>query len=82
MSQDHAIEDEVTPPPPTGAVARLGEEALTFVQTGRELYGIFIRTLYFCVRGRREPGSIAFYMHEVGNKSVFFLSVVMGLRSK
>lgn len=73
-------EDELEPPQTGiwGVAALIGDQAITLLRTGRELYGIFVRTLYFCFRGRREPGAIAFYMHEVGNKSVFFLSVVMG----
>jgi len=76
-----ASEEEPVEPPQAGGMglaATLGEEALGLLNTGRELYGLFVRTIYFCFRGRREPGAMAFYMHEVGNKSVFFLSVVMG----
>jgi phospholipid/cholesterol/gamma-HCH transport system permease protein len=60
---------------PLGAV---GRQALTLGRTGLEIYRLLVRTLYYCFRGRREPGAIAFYMYEVGNKSIFFLSVVMG----
>lgn len=62
---------------PTG-VALVGAGALELVKTARELYSIFVRTLYYCVYGRREPGSIAQQMYEIGNRSVFFLTVVMG----
>jgi phospholipid/cholesterol/gamma-HCH transport system permease protein len=48
------------------------------VRVGFELYSLFVRTLYYCVRGRREPGAVAQQMFEIGNRSVFFLTVVMG----
>jgi len=60
---------------PLGAV---GAETIGLARTGRELTSVFIRTLYYCVRGRREPGAITHYCYEIGNKSVFFVTVVMG----
>jgi phospholipid/cholesterol/gamma-HCH transport system permease protein len=61
-----------------GTLATLGKGVLGLVGTFTDIYSVFIRTLYYCVRGRREPGAIAYYMHEIGNKSLFFLTVVMG----
>lgn len=46
--------------------------------TGRDLYSIFVRTLYYCWFGKRDRGAIAHQMYEIGNKSLFFLMVVMG----
>lgn len=69
---------EVAPPRASGLLVDLGRVFLELWRTGWGIYSVFIKTLYYCVRGRREPGSIAFYMYEIGNKSVFFLSVVMG----
>jgi phospholipid/cholesterol/gamma-HCH transport system permease protein len=59
-------------------LADLGAAAVRLGNTGRELYSLFVRTLYYCARGRREPGAVSFYMYEIGNKSIFFLTVVMG----
>jgi phospholipid/cholesterol/gamma-HCH transport system permease protein len=56
----------------------VGTTALELSTTGRELYSLLVRTLYYCVRGRREPGAIARSMFEIGNRSMFFLTVVMG----
>ena len=39
---------------------------------------LFARTLYFLFRGRREPGSVARTMYEVGNRSLLFMCVTMG----
>lgn len=61
-----------------GGVALIGSIALDFVRTGRELYSVFVRTLYYCVNGRREPGAILQQMYAIGNRSIFFLSVSMG----
>jgi len=64
--------------PERGPVAELGAQALSLLSTARELYSVFVRTLYYCVKGRREPGAVVQQMYEIGNKSVFFLTVVMG----
>ena len=61
-----------------GWVGSLGAEAIELATTARELYSVFVRTLYYCVRGRREPGAVLAQMYEIGNKSIFFLTVVMG----
>jgi len=59
-------------------VAGVGAGALALGRTAAELYSVFVRTLYYCARGRREAGAISYYMHEIGNRSLFFLTVVMG----
>ncbi len=48
------------------------------VGDARELQGVFLRTLYWTARGRRQPGEVARQCYEVGNRSAFFLSVTMG----
>lgn len=60
------------------ALAQIGAGVLGLVRTGTELYSIFVRTLYYCAFGRTEPGAISRQMYEIGNKSLFFLTVVMG----
>ncbi|MEZ4298247.1 MAG: ABC transporter permease [Polyangiaceae bacterium] len=62
---------------PSG-VALVGAEAIGLFQTGKELYSIFVRTLYYTFRGRKEPGAVAEQMYEIGNRSLFFITVVMG----
>jgi phospholipid/cholesterol/gamma-HCH transport system permease protein len=56
----------------------IGHQALNGLRSTRDLYRLFFRTLYYCFRGRREKGAVAYYMYEIGNRSLFFLSVVMG----
>ncbi len=63
---------------PLGAVGTLGAAAIDLMIGGRELYSVFVRTLYYVFRGRREKGALVRQMYEMGNRSVFFLSVTMG----
>src|SRR3954470_19617871 len=80
---DHAPESvpaselRVLAPEPSG-VGLLGAQVIELVTTGRELYSVLLRTIYYCFRGRREKGAVAAQMYEIGNKSLFFLTVVMG----
>ncbi len=56
----------------------IGAETLELGRAGRELYSVFVRTLYYVFRGRREKGSIAQQMYEIGNKSFVFVTITMG----
>jgi len=61
-----------------GLAAKTGEPV---VQVGRDLagiYSVFVRTLYFCFRGRNEKGAVVQQMYEIGNRSLLFVTVVMG----
>jgi phospholipid/cholesterol/gamma-HCH transport system permease protein len=71
------IDEDAYVVPPTG-IAALGAGALEFVVAGRMLYSVFVKTLYYTVRGVRQPGAIARQMYEIGNRSMVFLFVVMG----
>jgi phospholipid/cholesterol/gamma-HCH transport system permease protein len=62
---------------PTG-VGALGARAIELYEEGLALYSVFVRTLYYVVRGRREKGATLQQMYEIGNRSLFFLTVVMG----
>ena len=56
----------------------LGRFALDQLETVRDLYRVFVLTLYYSVRG--EPNRRAYFreMYEIGNRSLAFLSIVMG----
>jgi len=43
----------------------------------KDLVGVFSRTLYYCVRGKREKGDIAEQMFAIGNGSLFFMCITM-----
>lgn len=64
--------------PELSLVGLVGAGAMELGRTAKELYSIFVRTLYYCVYGRREPGAVLSQMYEIGNRSLFFLTVVMG----
>src|SRR5438477_8164895 len=72
----HELRTVVTEP--TGVVAVVGARAIELARVAKELYSVFVRTLYYCFRGRREQGAVLAQMYEIGNRSVFFLTVVMG----
>ncbi|MCL2777981.1 MAG: ABC transporter permease [Polyangiaceae bacterium] len=72
---DKPYEDE---PYELGPVGLLGAAVVDLMIGGREVYSVFVRTLYFTVRGRREKGAIATQLFEIGNRSLFFLSITMG----
>jgi phospholipid/cholesterol/gamma-HCH transport system permease protein len=59
-------------------IGYLGAGVLDLVRVFRELYSVLVRTLYYCVNGRREEGAVVLQMYEIGNRSLFFLTVVMG----
>ncbi len=81
MSPPHAEPpaSEAIPPrhEPT-MLESVGATGIALFRTARELYSVFVRTLYYSWFGRREPGAILAQMYEIGNKSLFFLTVVMG----
>lgn len=60
------------------SVAGLGAGGLDLLSKGRDVYGFFIRTLYYTFRGTRRPGAVLEQCYQIGNKSLVFLSVVMG----
>ena len=70
--------DEDALPPPRSAIATLGKAALDLGAAARDLYSVFVKTLYYCARGVRQPGAILRQMYEIGNRSLVFLCVVMG----
>lgn len=76
MSSRSQVPPETRVEEPSG-VAALGAAALDLAYGAKELYSVLIRTLYYTVRGKREPGAVVKQMHEIGNNSVFFVTVVM-----
>jgi phospholipid/cholesterol/gamma-HCH transport system permease protein len=61
-----------------GFVAEVGFLAVDAARQGRDLYRVFIRTLYFTFRGKAEKGAFVDQLYLQGNQSVFFLTVFMG----
>ena len=63
---------------PTGLAADVGREALDLVNAARSLWSVLSRTVYWTLRGPAEPGAAVKACYEIGNQSLFFLSVTMG----
>lgn len=73
---------------PTGSVSGVpwwlepprlvGAGILDLGRAGLYLWSIFIRTLYYTFRGKWEKGDVWRYGLEMGNRSVFFMTVTMG----
>jgi phospholipid/cholesterol/gamma-HCH transport system permease protein len=59
-------------------ITRLGGLALGAAQAAGDLGSVLGRTLWFTVRGRREPGELARQMHNIGNRSLVFVCVTLG----
>ena len=52
--------------------------AIDIYISARDLYSVFVRTLYYIFRGKRERGAVLKQMYEIGNKSLVFLCITMG----
>jgi phospholipid/cholesterol/gamma-HCH transport system permease protein len=65
-------------PPRGGALGALGDAVIELTQIGAQTYGLFVQTLYYSVRGRRERGAVLQQMYEIGNRSLGFVCIVMG----
>lgn len=59
-------------------VRELGAALVAEARAGRDLYGVLQRTVYWTFRGRREPGAVAQQLFDVGNRSLFFVTVTLG----
>lgn len=65
-------------PDNSGFIGEIGATILDLLDGAKGMYSVLVRTLYYTAYGRREPGALTRYMHEIGNQSLFFLTVVMG----
>lgn len=70
-SAEHPIEKR-------GLAYEIGAGTFDLARAGLELYSVFVRTLYYVFRGRREKGAVVRQMYEIGNKSLVFLTITMG----
>ena len=81
MSADQAqtaAPPAIDAPVARGPVGDLGAAAIDLFVGARELYSVFVRTLYYVARGKRERGAVVRQMFVIGNKSLFFVSITMG----
>jgi phospholipid/cholesterol/gamma-HCH transport system permease protein len=61
-----------------GALHSLGTMGIGLAKAGQELFSVFVRTLYYTVKGKRERGAVAREMYEIGNRSLFFITITLG----
>ena len=59
-------------------VLRIGHGARSMWSEAEAVWFLFVRTLYYTVRGRRARGAIAEQLYQIGNRSLFFMTTVMG----
>jgi phospholipid/cholesterol/gamma-HCH transport system permease protein len=64
--------------PELSFVGQVGAAALDLFAGARELYSVFLRTLYYLVKGKREPGAVVEQLFQIGNKSLLFMCVTLG----
>jgi phospholipid/cholesterol/gamma-HCH transport system permease protein len=62
----------------TGIAADLGAATFDLARGAWEMYSVFVRTLYYVFRGKREKGATVRQMYEMGNKSLLFVTITMG----
>ena len=75
------MSDKASSPAPAAGPGLLIALGGPFVALGRELRGLFemlARTVVLAIRGRRDRRTIVEQAYQMGNRSVFFLSVTMG----
>ena len=70
--------DQAAEAPDASIAAVVGAQAIELVGMGLGIASVFVRTLYYCVRGRPDFSAVVRQMFEIGNRSVVFLTVVMG----
>lgn len=58
--------------------ASAGTPVVLVGQDLKGIYSVFVRTLYFSLRGNAEKGATLREMYEIGNRSLLFITVVMG----
>jgi phospholipid/cholesterol/gamma-HCH transport system permease protein len=63
---------------PLRTAALVGTTALELYVSARDLFSVFVRTLYYVIRGKRERHVVVRQAFEMGNRSVLFLVVTMG----
>jgi phospholipid/cholesterol/gamma-HCH transport system permease protein len=75
MSQAQVEERPKTPT----LVDRLTAAPAALLADQRALFSILRQTLYYTFRGKREPGAVVKQAYVIGNESVFFITVIMGV---
>jgi phospholipid/cholesterol/gamma-HCH transport system permease protein len=75
---DASAETTSALPENEGLAASIGRAVFEGIDGAREIYGVFVRTLYYVARARIDRDAVIRQMYEIGNRSVFLLTVVIG----
>lgn len=62
----------------SSVAADLGASAIDLFVGAKELYSVFVRTLYYVFKGKRERGAVVNQLYQIGNKSLLFICVTLG----
>jgi len=57
---------------------RVGQGAQLAWREAEAVWFLFVRVLYYAFRGRRARGAFAEQLYQIGNRSLFFMTTVMG----
>lgn len=77
MTMEAQLEDAASAPPTL--LERLAQAPLALIADLSALFSVFKQTLYYTVRGKPEKGAIIKQAYVIGNESVFFITVTMGV---
>jgi phospholipid/cholesterol/gamma-HCH transport system permease protein len=77
-TESHALDLVDGPRRSSGVVYALGATTVDLLEGAQELYSVFVRTLFYTARGRRDAGAVARQMYEMGNRSLFFVTITLG----
>jgi phospholipid/cholesterol/gamma-HCH transport system permease protein len=78
MSAEASTEPTSALPSPGGLAASVGRAVFDAIDGAQEIYGVLVRTLYYVARARTDRDAVIRQMYEIGNRSVFLLTVVIG----
>ncbi len=67
---------EETGEAPRSLLGGLGALVIGALDAAKAQYSVFVKTLYFTVRGAPQKGAVVRQMYEIGNRSLVFLCVV------
>jgi len=64
---------------PRRLLHRIGSPPVELVREIAAIWSVLARTLYYVAKGKREKGAVVAQMYAIGNRSLFFMTVTMGV---
>jgi phospholipid/cholesterol/gamma-HCH transport system permease protein len=78
MTAETSTERRSIAPREGGIAGAVGRTVFEAIDAASEVYSVFVRTLYYVTRARTDRDAVIRQMYEIGNRSVFLLTVVIG----